>query len=207
MSLDTYTALKTSIADFLLRSDLTAVIPDFVVLAEAQMNRRLRTRRMVGRATSTLTGEFLALPTDFGGPRTMQVTSVDPNYVVPYLEPTELDEERNKYFSAGGQPRFYSVVGEEFQFTPAPDASYSLQLTYWERIASLSDSNTSNWLLTDHPDAYLYGSLVQAAPYLMDDPRLAVWGTLFTQALDDIAREDSQANYAGKLNLRQSVVF
>ncbi len=189
MSLDTYTALKASIAGFLNRIDLTAVIPDFITLAESQINRRLRTRRMIGRSTATLAGEFIALPSDF-------------------VEPTQADVEREKYFAGTpGLPEFYTVVGEEFQFVPPPDTTYALQLTYWQRLAALSVTNASNWVLQDHPDAYLYGALVQSAPYLKDDGRLTMWGTLFTQALDDIEDEDSQAAYAAKLNMRPARVF
>ncbi len=208
MALQTYSDLKASIAGFLNRIDLTAVIPDFIQLAEAQINRRLRTRRMIGRSTATLAGEFIALPSDFGGPRTMQITGPATQRVVPFVEPTQADVEREKYFAGTpGLPEFYTVVGEEFQFVPPPDTSYALQLTYWQRLAVLSVTNASNWVLQDHPDAYLYGALVQSAPYLKDDGRLTVWGTLFTQALDDIEDEDSQAAYAAKLNMRPARVF
>ncbi len=85
------------------------------------------------------------------------------------------------------------MVGDEFQFIPIPDASYLVELTYWRRIPPLSDTNTTNWILSDHPDAYLYGALVQSAPYLMDDSRITTWGTLFTAALDDMNNDPMPA--------------
>ena len=70
----------------------------------------------------------------------------------------------------------------------------------FKSVTSLSVSNTTNWLLTAHPDAYLYGSLLEAAPYLMDDARLAMWATALERVLAEIRHPDSSANltsYAG----------
>src|SRR6185503_2733971 len=85
-----------------------------------------------------------------------------------------------------GCPRFFSVVGGEFQFFPAPSQAYNAELTFYQRIPALSASNSTNWLLTLNPDAYLYGSLLQAAPYLKDDARTSTWAQIFETILSDI---------------------
>ena len=203
MALDTFSALKTTIASFLNRSDLTSIIPDFITLCEAEMNRRLRTRRMVGRADATVSAtEFMSLPDDFGGAKVVKLTTVTPEFILEYLEPGMAAELQGTTYTAAGQPKFYSLVGDSMEFLPVPDTSYGIEMTYYKRIPALSDSNTSNWVLDDHPDAYLYGSLLQSAPYLMDDARITSWGTLFTQALADITRIDYDDAYPGGLNMR-----
>ncbi len=207
MALDSYSGLLASIADTLNRTDLTTVIPDFVTLAEAQLNRRLRTRRMVGRSTASLTGQYIALPDDFGGPRSMILSGTSPKALLTYVEPSVALKLQQDTYLSSGQPQVYSVVGEEFEFLPTPDGTYALELTYWKRIDALSVSNTSNWVLEDHPDAYLYGSLLQSAPYLMEDERLTSWGVLFSSILDDINREDSAQDYGGRLAQRPTRVF
>lgn len=203
MSIDgTYTGLKASIADFLNRADLTSVIPDFIVLAEGAMRRRLRTRRATGRSDATLSSQYIAVPSDFGGPRAIVLTGTSPKALLKYVEPSEFFELQDTTYTSVDQPKCYSVIGEELAFLPSPDASYTIEMTYWKGLAALTVSNTSNWMLTDNPDAYLYGSLLQSAPYLMDDDRIAMWGMLFTAIMDDIKIDDEQANYGGRLNIR-----
>jgi hypothetical protein len=63
-----------------------------------------------------------------------------------------------------------------------------MELIYYQDIPKLSASQTTNWLLGDAPDAYLYGSLMQAAPYLGEDERVAIWSSLYAKAVADINR-------------------
>jgi hypothetical protein len=203
LALDTYSGLQTSIAGFLNRSDLISIIPDFITLAESQMHRRFVgrqrqglpiPRRMVGRSDATIStsDEYIAVPSDFAGPLSFTLDS-DPITVLDYLDSQNLQEWKASTAAAttsGQPPRFYAVVGGEFQLYPIADQDYTGELTYIKRVAALTDTNTTNWVLADYPDAYLYGALVQSAPYLKDDGRLEVWGTLFTAALDDICNAD-----------------
>ncbi len=186
MALDgTYAGLKASIADFLNRADLTAVIPDFIVLAETEMNRRIRSRRNIARTTVTVNAEFVTAPTDIYKIAWLLFTDLpdlSPVYVTPDNFPLEIA-------SLTSRPQWYTLQAstQQFRFGPVPDQSYTASLTYWQRLAALS---SSNWLLTDHPDAYLYGSLKQAAPYLVDDQRISVWGSLYESAIAAINEAD-----------------
>ncbi len=202
MSLTTYTELKSAVADFLNRDDLTATIPDFITLCEAELNRRLKTRRSVGRSDASLTSQYIAVPTDFGGPRAIILSGTNPKTLLQYVEPVEALELQNTTYPTAGQPRVYTVIGGEFQFLPAPDSTYTLEMTYWKRLSALSGSVASNWVLADHPDAYLYGSLLQAAPYLIDDERVGMWATLFNAIISSIQMEDMQASFGGRLTIR-----
>lgn len=183
MSLATYTDLQASLASWLHRSDLTSRIPDFIALAEAQMNRRLRVRRMMARATATLSDEYSAVPSDFLGPISITIDG-EP---LAYLTVEQMDAAVTG--EATGAPAYYTVTGGEFRYYPAPGTSYTATLTYWQAIPALA-SNSTNWLLTNHPDAYLYGSLTQAAPYIQDDERTALWAQLFQTALNDALSAD-----------------
>jgi hypothetical protein len=196
MSLSTYSDLQTSAAGWLERDDLTDRIPDFVTLAEAQMNRSLRVRKMVARSTATLADEFSAVPTDYLQPIQFICTDGSTTWEI---DPTPLESiaAYKAQSTQTGKPRFYAVVGGEFQFYPAPDASYDAALTYYQQIPALSDAEPSNWVLANHPDAYLYGTLLQAAPYLRDAEQTAVWGQLYTAALDAI--RTAERTLAGKL--------
>jgi hypothetical protein len=209
MALDgSYNGLKASIADFLNRGDLTSVIPDFIVLAEAQMARRFVSRakqgmdiprRLVKRADTAfaLGAEYVPVPSDIMGPLELMLTAVPP-IELDYLENANLQHEKNLACRIGA-PKYYSVVGGELQIYPAADQDYAAELTYVSRVAALSDTAPGNWILEDYPDVYLYGALVQSAPYLKDDSRLQLWGTLFTAAIDDICSSDPMPTDKSKL--------
>ncbi len=204
MALSTFSELKTSIADWLARDDLTTVIPDFITLAEADMNARLRTRRMETRATATLSDATLAVPTDFLELRRLMFTSTDPDDTLPYMDPVQL--RRTYADDAVGRPEAYTIIGREFHFRPSPDDSYTVEIIYFATITALSDSNTTNWILTNYPGAYLYGALAKSAPYTSNDERLPVWQRLYeTEIAQIIAADKREAWNAGPLQARMDV--
>jgi hypothetical protein len=209
MPFDTYTDLCASIANFLNRKDLTASIPDFITLAEAQMMRQFVgresqnlpiPRRLTVRADANIeTGdEYTAVPSDFVGPRTLYLQHPDLGpWEVRYVDYEDLQYKKTNHrllniwvASPVGPPRWYTVVGGQFQFFPVADQNYPIELTYIQKLSPMTSDNSSNWVFTDHPDAYLYGALMQSAPFLKDDTRVSVWGTLFTSAIDGICKAD-----------------
>lgn len=198
MALDgTYAGLKASVADFLNRSDLTAAIPDFVAMAEAQINRRLRVRRMIGRSNALVSTEFADTPDDFLGPISASLGD-DAVLDCVSVDAIAAIKRDGGSASAGGRPLVYAVVGGQLQFHPAPSTATEIALTYYAKPPALAAVG-ANWLLTDCPDVYLYGALLQSAPYLQDDARLATWANLFTTLLDDLQKADGHEVYGARL--------
>lgn len=195
MAIDSYSTLKSSIADFLNRSDLTSVIPTFISLSEAKFNRTLRVRQMIKRATATIDTQFFAMPADFLEAKSF-VLNTNPLTYVEYATQDFLQKQRQDVYITSGKPALFGVVGTQFETVPTPDTNYTGELTYYAKIESLSDTTTSNWLLAYAPDLYLYGALVQAAPYLRDDERISVWGQFYTAAMEDIVVADQRASVA-----------
>ena len=206
MALTTYTELKASIADWLNRSDLTAAIPDFISLAEAQMERTLRTRQMIVRANASFDAEYGAVPSDFLETKSLKLTSTNPQTPLQFLSIDALDNEATNY-TASGKPRFFGVVGGQFRIVPTPDATYTTELTYYAKLTKLSSSVATNWLLTSNPDIYLYGALLQAAPYLQDDARIQTWATLYERALNDSQTADDRSASSGGALLTRAKTF
>ena len=196
MALSTYTELKASVADWLNRSDLTAAIPDFISLAEAQMERVLRTRQMIVRSNASFNVEFGATPADFLEVKSFKLSGTNPITPLSFLTIDAMDLESSK-LSATGKPRFFSVVGTQFRLAPTPDTNYATELTYYAKLSKLSASVSTNFILDSSPDAYLYGSLVQAAPYLQDDNRIPVWAGLYERALTDLQVADDRGATSG----------
>lgn len=193
MALDTFAGLKATIADYLNRDDLTAIIPSFITIAEAKFNRKLRTRQMIKRAEGQIESAFFAYPSDWLQAKEFQLNT-NPIVRLQFVTEAYGDElKANRYVSIG-QPAYYTITGTQLEFIPAPDSTYSAELTYYAKIPALSDANTSNWLLAYAPDLYLYGALLEAAPYLKDDERLAVWSQMYISSLGDIEVADQRAS-------------
>ena len=201
MAFSTYSELKTSIANFLARDDLTSQIPDFIRLAEARMSRELDARSMEKRATATtFAGDsYISLPTDLREIRNVQLNT-DPVKTLEYYTVQMINTD---YAGQGqGKPKAYSIVGTEILLRPIPDAAYTLEIVYGENVQALSDEDTNNTILIRHPDAYLYGSLMNAYTYLMDETRASQYDQLFTRIMNEIIRDTEKARYGGVLSMK-----
>jgi len=196
MAITTYAELKTAIADFLNRDDMTDVTADFITLAEAEFNRSLRHWRMEGRATAEIDTQYSAIPADFSEAIRFYITSGD-TQPLELISQNEMLDRKRMSLNATGKPRFYAITAGEIEVYPVPDGTYTAELYYYKRLTPLSDANTSNWLLQYHPDAYLYGALTHSAPYLKDDPRLQTWGSLFANAIASINAESDKTKFGG----------
>lgn len=197
MSVTNYGELKSTIADFLNRSDLTSVIPTFIDFAEAEFNRNLRVRQMVLRAEAQIDARFSAVPADFIEAKDLVIVTTNPVQPLEFITQQEMAQERNTTYTAASTPKYFSVVGGQFEFVPTPDQQYSLEMSYFAKIDALSDDADTNWLLTDYPDIYLYTSLMHSAPYLKDDERIGVWAQLAAKAREELISRDASSSFNG----------
>jgi hypothetical protein len=203
MALATYSDLKTSIANWLNRSDLTTEIAeDFIVLAEADFNSKLRVRKMNTSTSITIDSETESMPSDFLQVRDFFITSGETKYALKYITPAQMDQIRGS--STSGMPSAYTILGDNFRFAPIPSSAYTGTLNYYAKFAALSDSNTSNYILASHPAIYLYGSLYHAANFLggIDPQRLQGWQQNYATALERLERNDREDSY-GNAPLQQ----
>jgi Sec7-like guanine-nucleotide exchange factor len=197
----TYSELKTNIANFLNRSDLTNQLDFFIDATEAEFNRRLRVKDMIKRATATADAQYISLPTDWLEAINVQI---DGNNFSPLFQQSieSLDIYRKSVDNVTNQPIYYALVDNTIELAPTPDSNYTLQLTYYGTIDALSDTNTSNFISTSYPDAYLYGALKHASIYLMEDDRVALFTSQFEKALEEMRMEQEKAEF-GKGSLMQ----
>lgn len=192
MALTTYAELQTSIGDWLLRSDLTSVIPDFITLTEADMARRLRHWRMENRETLSVSSQFTNLPTGFIQASKVTLSDTTPRRMEG-ISRGDMQNLREAADDTGGKPDYYAITGGQLEVYPSPDATYSVDFAFL-KLDVLSGSNTSNWILANFPDAYLYGSLFQAYAYLMDDARAERALMKYNAIIDDINIDGVQAD-------------
>lgn len=188
MSIANYSDLQTAIGNWLHRGDLTSVIPDFISLAEAKLNRRLRLRAMENTATGTV-AQSVSLPTGYVGMRSLTVNSGSISYPLTYIPPSEVQGNNDA-------PLSYSISGDSLYFEPY-SSSYSYTLNYYKSFDALSGG--VNWLITNAPDVYLYASLVEAAPYIKDNERVSLYAQLLETAISNLEKSDRKDRYGSDL--------
>lgn len=192
-TITTYTNLQTTVTEYLARDQdatLIARIPTFVQLAEAKFNRLLFVRQMEERSTTTISTsttepEFISLPSDFQSMRRVRLSYVTGKPCLEFKSGTQMDEYRFGTGNVTGQPRYFTIFGTEIELAPTPDAAYTIEMVYRKNIPDLA-TNSTNWLLTLAPDLYLYGALLESAPYIKEDGRIQTWGSGFSAALDGL---------------------
>lgn len=206
MAISNYSNLQTTIADFLNRDDLTAAIPTFIQLGEAQMNRDIRHWEMEARASGQQSqgDQYMQLPADWLETIRFHLTSQGTN-AVELASLAAIADKRAAVDDQAGRPRFYAHVRGEFELFPTPDEDTDFELLYYQKIPALSDSNTTNWLLEYAPDIYLYASLAHSAPYLAEDARIAVWAQMYAAAVSQLNAQSERVKNSGsgiRLNIR-----
>jgi hypothetical protein len=188
-----YSTLKSTIADYLNRADLTSQIETFIQFAEADLNTRLRCREQIVRAEATSSAEYVQLPADWleainlhivGGQQPLRYVTLDEADII----------NKEQIYTA---PHFYSLMNGAIEIIPEPSDDIDIEMIYYAKITSLSDVNTTNWLLTKAPDVYLYGALTHAAPFLMDDQRIPVFAQIYLARVQALQDESQKSLHSG----------
>ncbi len=215
MSLDTYTGLQEAVADWLNRTgspEVAARTPDFIRLFEAKVDNYdppIRHPKMIVRATALADSEYVRLPGDFL--EMQRVRFIGGRHgALRFVTPEKFDDEKAQAFGRD-YSGIFTVVGEEMQIYPfTAEQAVQMELTYYAKLPKLAalaaaePAQPDNWLLREYPSAYLYGALLEAAPYLRDDERIAVWNAGLGQALDNLTNAGDRARHtAGTLKTRR----
>jgi hypothetical protein len=207
-----YTSLQTAVIEYLARDQdaaLIARIPSFIQLAEAKFNRQLFVRQMEKRATAVVNlasseREFISLPSDFQSMRRARLSSVTGKPCLEFKSGMQIDEYRFGISNVPARPRYFTVFGSEIELVPTPDAAYTVEMVYRQSIPALA-SNDTNWLLTLAPDLYLYGALLETAPYIKEDARIQTWGLGLNSALSELNNLGLTSTFnAGPMTVRVS---
>jgi hypothetical protein len=195
MSLSNYTELKTSIANYLNRNDLTNVIPDFITLTEDRLNRDLRVASNVVRAETTTTASqaFYNLPADIVELKNITYEATSSSHALSYLSMESASREYGGVTS--GYPRAYTLVGDNLKLLPTPDGTYTININYYKKLSSLSDSNLTNDIITNYPA--LYGSCMEGAIYLNDTEQSQRFASIFAQTMSEVKESEEKSLYAG----------
>ena len=191
-----YATLKLEVAAWLHRgTSLDAEIPGFIQFGENRIYRDLRVRQMETALSSAIASGVIAVPTGY---REMKFAYVN---ATPIGKLERKDAEWIYYEyptrSASGQPQFFAREATNFIFGPYPDSAYTIKGVYYKQLDALSGSNTTNWLTTDVPELILFASLCEAAPWMGNDARIAIWEQKYDQLRAKVQRQDVQEEISG----------
>lgn len=207
-----YASLQAAVTEYLARDQdttLIARIPTFIQLAEAKFNRQLFVRQMEQRATvpvnlASSEPEFISLPGDFQSMRRVRLADVTGKPCLEFRSGTQIDEYRFGTSNVAGRPRYFTVFGDELELAPTPDTACTIEMVYRKKIPPLA-TNDPNWLLALAPDLYLYGALLESAPYIKEDGRIQTWGLGFSTALGELNNLGLTSTFnAGPMTVRIS---
>jgi len=206
MALDTYANLKLEIASYLNRTDLSEYLDTFIDLAESRMARDLRLREMesVDATIQTVSGtQAYDLPTGYLEARYVLLQSTPYNFL-SFMAPADFFRVYN-LGEGSGASTYYTIVGSKIYIGFAPDSVVNIEIGFFKRPTGLSTTNTTNDVLTNFPDLYLYGALGESAPFLMQDERLKVWASLYKEGVDS-ANKSAQRGRESSAPLQMSAV-
>ncbi len=198
MAINTFATLKSATSDFLNRDDLSSAIENFIALAEAQINRDIRHWKMETRSSGQQSAgdEYSQVPANWMETIRFHVTD-NGTSPLDLISRKAMEDKRAGRENATGTPRYYTHADGQFQLYPTPSATTNTELLYYAKVGALSDSNTTNWLVTEALDVYLYGVRLHSAPYLAEDERVTVWGQMYSAAVARLNEASEKAKYSG----------
>lgn len=191
-----YSTLKTAVADYIARSDLTDFVPNFIQNCESKLYKSLRIRAMENALSVTISSGVAAVPTSpvfielkYAYVATTPVQPLD-------RVPPDMIYARWPVRSGAEVPRDIAVAGSNFIFGPYP-GDYTIEGIYYGRLTSLSDSNTTNWFTSYAPELLLYGALLEAEPFLKNDVRIPIWREFYKEAFVAVQGEERRQRSSG----------
>lgn len=216
-----YGTLKTAISDWLARSDLSDYADQFIQFAENEIynDPELRIRQMEEPLYGVIDCEGkMDIPADYlelkhayldRSPR-IQLERCEPAFIyetygtrfagrTPFSD-TQLSDSSFAY--GNGVPKYIATEGDKFIFGPFPVDGYKVDGIYYKRFAEFTSASDTNWLLTKHPDLFLYGALMQAEPFIKNDSRLMLWEKMYQRAKSRVRGSERRERFSGGIAVR-----
>lgn len=191
-----YDTLKTTVADYLARDDLTDYIPNFIQNCQSKLYRSIRWRNMETEFTGITSGGTIAIPSRYLALRHAYV-DVTP---VQFLERVPVETIYRKYPDRTGDNSVIHMIAQEantFIFGPYPADDMTIRGVYYQYPQPLETQPTGNWFLDNAPEVLLYGSLLEAEAFIVRDERLPIWQAAYQDALGLLIQQENIEAHSG----------
>jgi hypothetical protein len=199
--IETYDGLLAFIVAHLeLDSETEAQLPALLRMAEYRLNRMLTVpeRETIASLTTTAAVAYVALPTGF---RQLRSAYIDSDYPLALATLHAVQSEQE----LSGKPFIYAIADQSIYFGPTPDAAYTVELTYMAKLDYLSATNSTNWLLSENADAYVYAVLIQCEAFLGHDGRIPLLEAALVTTMEEINQQGNRYRIASPIRLRSPV--
>lgn len=183
--------------------EIINLFPQYLKLAEARVNRLLKTREQTSRVyTPTIANvAYYPLPPDYRGMRDVQVTNLQPTtrqapstYPMKYISPSEMNERENTHKSG---EMFYTVIDNQIQILPILNAGYSIEMVYYRKVPPLTATEPVNWLSEEHPDIYVAAVTGEISLFVKDYAAAESWFSRMSGAIGELQVSDINERWTG----------
>lgn len=198
MALNNYANLKQAIERFSHRDDISNVVDDFIDLAENKIDHELELRTNEVRSTNTAStsSRFLSLPDSFLEMRRMSLINGSLNFEISFQAPEQM-----RIKNESGRPTYYTVTSQ-IEFDRTPDSAYTVEMSYYVRLTPLDDTNTTNDVLTNHPNLYLYGSLAELYKWARDEETSLFYESLFDKEMIKANEQENRGRFGPSMAMK-----
>jgi hypothetical protein len=191
----TYDSLTSTVLQYLERSDQAVVeaIPTFITLCEFEIAQNIKTLGQMEVVDSVMQIGNPVIPKPARWRKTTSMTLTNSGVKQPiFVRKLEYLNNYAQNVTTPGTPLYYADYDFDHWFVaPTPDQAYPFEALCYTRLQPLSSGNQTNWLTQNAPNAMLFGTLKQTAPFLKNDARLALWKSMFDEALAALKTEDT----------------
>jgi hypothetical protein len=194
----TYSDLQSAVADYAWRGDMTTQIPLFIQMTETEVAQRVR--RTTATAVISVSGYSNPLPSDCQEVRAVRIYSSNPYQSSPlYLVSPDMLAEFAQLSNTTGIPQYAYILGNNIVLSPTPTSTSTLEVIYYQKLVPLSSTNTSNVVLAERPDIYLFGALKNAAIFLKDPDKVQLYTPPFEAAVQQLNNEREREEYSASM--------
>lgn len=197
MGFATRQALEQAVANQFVTSEIVPFVPTAIDLATSELNRRVRCREMIVRSDATIDTQYTTLPTDYLEMKTLYLKTTPPQRLAFISNEDMSLRKQSGSYPATGQPGCFTIEGGSIEVLPTPGTAYTGEMIYYAKLADLTTTSSTNWMLTKYPDVYFYATLMHAAPYIRGDERVPLWAAAFEKCLEQLRISNEQAEFTG----------
>ena len=189
--------LENAVANQFVTSEIVPFVPTAIGFATSELNRRVRCREMIARSDATMNSQYTSLPSDYLDMKTLYLKT-SPVERLEFISNEEMAAKKESgAYTGTSKPLYFTIEGSTLEVLPVPVTSYTVEMVYYSKIADLTTSASSNWLLTNYSDIYFYATLMHAAPYIRGDERVTLWASAYEKSLEQLRLSDERSTFSG----------
>lgn len=191
MAITNYGELKTAISNWSIDNNLSDRIPEFIALCESRVRSDIELVSQEVTETLAISSELTAYNPGLIQVKRLNIQGNPPN-ILQYRTNQQISL---LDYSEVGKPKFYTITGDNIRVYPTPNQAYTADITYTKALDAFVDDADTNYILSNFPGVYLYGSLLELSKYVQDNEETERYSTLYLGAVKDVMRSEVKKKF------------